>query len=174
MAATQGVSVGTASASQTTMFQIMRRVICIRLIRVVSIIGRPRLLSHTLTLSYTFPLRIAKNKIRHKGSNPGLRGITPFTDRRIQRRYREKIHDVFECCVCAEEPPAVETVFGFIRGVLGCRRWSLRGTKKIEREADLYGRAYKVKSGGHGLGFLSRPLYAGESITVQIARNLTC
>lgn len=41
--------------------------------------------------------------------------------------------------------PAVETVFAFIRAVLGFRRWSLRGSEKVACEGSLFKIAYQIR-----------------------------
>jgi len=41
--------------------------------------------------------------------------------------------------------PAIETVFGFIRSVLGYNRWSLRGAEKVQIEGSLFKLAYRIR-----------------------------
>ena len=41
--------------------------------------------------------------------------------------------------------PSVETVFGFLRSVLGYRRWTLRGKEKVACEGSLFKIAYQVR-----------------------------
>jgi transposase len=41
--------------------------------------------------------------------------------------------------------PAVETVFGFLRGVLGYVRWQLRGENRVACEARLFSAAYQIR-----------------------------
>lgn len=41
--------------------------------------------------------------------------------------------------------PAVETVFGFLRGVLGYHRWYLRGAHRVASEAALFKTAYQIR-----------------------------
>jgi len=40
---------------------------------------------------------------------------------------------------------AIETVFGFIRSVLGINRWQVRGAQKVATEAKLIGCAYQIR-----------------------------
>jgi len=41
--------------------------------------------------------------------------------------------------------PAIETVFGFVRGVLGFVRWQLRGSERVAAEASLFKTAYQIR-----------------------------
>ena len=41
--------------------------------------------------------------------------------------------------------PAVETIFGFLRTVMQCMRWSVRGSEKIASEAELIKVSYQVR-----------------------------
>jgi transposase len=41
--------------------------------------------------------------------------------------------------------PAIETVFGFMRGVLGYVRWQLRGRQRVASEASLFNAAYQLR-----------------------------
>jgi transposase len=41
--------------------------------------------------------------------------------------------------------PAIETVFGFMRGILGYVRWQLRGSKRVASEACLFKAAYQLR-----------------------------
>jgi transposase len=41
--------------------------------------------------------------------------------------------------------PAIETVFGFLRGSLGYRRWSVRGKKRVAAEGILYALSYQCR-----------------------------
>lgn len=41
--------------------------------------------------------------------------------------------------------PAIETVFGFMRGVLGFVRWQLRGSERVGCEARLFKTAYQIR-----------------------------
>jgi transposase len=55
-----------------------------------------------------------------------------FSDDQHKQRYRRRA-------------PAVETVFGFLRGTLGYVRWRLRGDKRVACEARLFKAAYQVR-----------------------------
>ena len=49
----------------------------------------------------------------------------------------------------ARRGAAVETVFAFIRAVLGYRRWQLRGSERVECEAQLFKTAYQIRKIHH-------------------------
>jgi transposase len=55
-----------------------------------------------------------------------------FEDPEHQERYRHR-------------GEAVETVFGFVRGVLGYTRWLLRGQQGVAREGQLFAIAYQIR-----------------------------
>lgn len=55
-----------------------------------------------------------------------------FEEREQRERYRQRA-------------PAVEGVFGFLRGTLSYHRWLLRGAEKVEREGRLFTLAYQLR-----------------------------
>jgi transposase len=58
--------------------------------------------------------------------------LARFKDETHRQRYRKR-------------GPAIETVFGFMRSVLGYLRWQLRGTERIQCEARLFKAAYQFR-----------------------------
>jgi transposase len=58
--------------------------------------------------------------------------LARFSEKEHLERYRER-------------GPAVETVFGFMRGVLGYLRWQLRGSERVGCEARLFKAAYQIR-----------------------------
>jgi transposase len=58
--------------------------------------------------------------------------LARFSEEEHRERYRRRA-------------PAIETVFGFMRSVLGYVRWKLRGTERVKCEATLFKAAYQIR-----------------------------
>jgi transposase len=76
----------------------------------------------------------AKYRNLHVGQNHAV--LDKARERFEQPEHQERYHD---------RGPSVETVFGFLRAVLGYRRWSLRGSEKTACEGSLFTIAYQVR-----------------------------
>ena len=70
----------------------------------------------------------------HVLNNKALIGqhLARFSEKEHRERYRRRA-------------PAVETVFGFMRSVLGYVRWHLRGSERVGHEARLFKAAYQIR-----------------------------
>lgn len=58
--------------------------------------------------------------------------LARFSEQEHRERYRRRA-------------PAIETVFGFMRSVLGFVRWQLRGSERVGCEANLFKAAYQIR-----------------------------
>jgi transposase len=75
-----------------------------------------------------------KHRTLHVLTNKALidEHLGRFSEEEHRERYRRRA-------------PAVETVFGFMRGVLGYVRWQLRGSERVGCEASLFKAAYQIR-----------------------------
>lgn len=81
---------------------------------------------------------LAKPGVKHRETKRG-----PYSDmlEAARQRFAEAEHQARY----NHRGDAVEKVFGFIRSVLGYRRWQLRGKDRVASEAQLFKMAYQVR-----------------------------
>jgi transposase len=63
----------------------------------------------------------------------------------VLERARQRFNEPEHQARYHQRGPEVESVFGFLRGVLGYGRWLLRGKEKVEREGRLFTVAYQMR-----------------------------
>jgi hypothetical protein len=75
-----------------------------------------------------------EHRTLHKLKNKEMiaQHLARFSEEEHRERYRRRA-------------PAIETIFGFMRSVLGYVRWKLRGTERIKCEATLFKAAYQIR-----------------------------
>ena len=86
---------------------------------------------------------LAKACLQQKTAN--YRTLKVGVDSGLLQKLRERFQDTAHQDRYNQRGPAVETVFGFLRGTLGYTRWQLRTTPKVACEAVLWNLAYQFR-----------------------------
>ena len=63
----------------------------------------------------------------------------------VLQAHQQRFLDPLHVTRYRQRAPAVETVFGFLRAVLGYSRWRLRGKERVAAEARLFTAAYQLR-----------------------------